>query len=93
MQERPSRRGPHWVPSVNPVELRKVWNFWRDFEAHHPGAGVGRALAEIERGLTSDPNCWASYRAALLYMMTLCPDDPLDKTYVSPDFVEEAPLL
>ena len=73
MQERPSRRGPHWVPSVNPAELRKVWNFWRDFEAHHPGAGVGRALAEIERGLTSDPNYWASYRAAMLYMMTFIP--------------------
>ena len=38
---------------------------------------MGRALAEIERGLTSDPNYWASYRAAMLYMMTLYPDDPL----------------
>jgi hypothetical protein len=65
------------VPPVNPVVLKKVWNFWRNFEAHHPGAGVGRALAEIHRSPSSDLHYWASYRAAMLYLMTLDPADPL----------------
>jgi hypothetical protein len=65
------------VPPVNPVDLKTVWNFWRDFEAHHPGAGVGKALAKIDRGPSSDLYYWASYRAAILYLMTLDPADPL----------------
>jgi hypothetical protein len=65
------------VRPVNPVELKKAWNFWRNFEAHHPGAGFGRALAQINRGPSSDLHYWASYRAAMLYVVILDPADPL----------------
>lgn len=49
----------------------------RDWEAHHPGVGFGRRVAERELGSTTDLDHWASYRAGMLWMLTLYPDDPL----------------
>jgi hypothetical protein len=78
MEEERQESGAPSVPSVDPARLRQVWDFMRDWEARHPGVGIGRSAAKREVGSMTDLDHWVSYRAGMLWILSLYyPDDPL----------------
>src|SRR6266576_1408908 len=60
------------VPSVDPVRLQQSWAFM-----HEHGVAVGQSVREIKLGPKTDQDDWASYRAGMLWILTLDPGDPL----------------
>jgi len=44
---------------------------------HEHGVAVGQSVREIKLGPKTDQDDWASYRAGMLWILTLDPGDPL----------------
>jgi hypothetical protein len=60
------------APTVQPDELRDCWEDARDFTARHPGSARGRGAPG---GPEYSP--WAGYRASMLQISFMHPDNPL----------------
>ena len=75
------------VPTVDPEDLKTLWQIAKDADARHPGKKVVIGIELIRRACKPGTNIEAvSYREGFLWMMSfLAPEDPRFRGNRKPD--------
>jgi hypothetical protein len=66
------------VPTVDPEDVKTVWQIMKDADARHPGKNVAVGIDLMRRACRPGTNIESvSYRAGFLWMMSyIAPEDP-----------------
>lgn len=75
------------VPTVDPADVKVLWQIMKDADARHPGKKVATGTDIIRRACKPGTNIQAvGYRAGFLWMMSyIAPEDPRFTRDCQPD--------
>lgn len=83
------------VPTVDPEDVKTVWQIMKDADARHPGKNVAVGIDLMRRACRPGTNIESvSYRAGFLWMMSyLAPEDRHGGRALERDCVVAEPVL